>query len=79
MNKMSWLLVPLQYLFSTWRAEKAMAEAFAAAESPKHRSLLKRAQRYQEEVESLQVRFPDVTNKVDGIRQRDALRASGNS
>ncbi len=71
---MAWILVPLQYLFLIWRAEKLLAETQKSANSPAHRNKLAKAQEAVVKVEILQKRFPSVTDWVDVRRRRDALR-----
>ena len=71
---MAWILVPLQYLFLIWRAEKLLAETQKSANYPAHRNKLAKAQEAVVKVEILQKRFPSVTDWVDVRRRRDALR-----
>lgn len=73
---MSWLLVPLQYLFAYWRAERLLAIAGRSAGQPaRHSRYLSRAQGAVREVELLQMRFPAVTSWIDAKRRRSALEA----
>ncbi len=62
---MAWILVPLQYLMCMWRAEKAIADALQAAGTAKHRGKIAAAAKKVEHVETLQMRFPNVTEWVD--------------
>ena len=71
---MAWILVPLQYLFLIWRAEKLLAETQKSANLPAHRAKLAKSQEAVVKVEILQKRFPAVTDWVDVRRRRDALR-----
>src|SRR3546814_2347294 len=62
---MAWLLVPLQYLFVVWRAQRYIAKASAAAGTRKHAPYLKKATKAVIAAEILQRRFPHVTNWID--------------
>lgn len=72
------LLVPLQYLYLSWRAERLTARAADAGKAGRgraHVSLMRRAETAIARVETLQVRFPSVTDWVDERRRRGAMRA----
>jgi hypothetical protein len=71
---MSWLLVPLQYLFLIWRAQTYTAKAAAAAGTRKHEKYLLKATEATLSAEVLQRRFPEVTNSIDIRRNQEALR-----
>ncbi|AXK44102.1 hypothetical protein [Erythrobacter aureus] len=71
---MSWILVPLQYLYLIWRAQANIAKANAAAGKPNHNRLLKKAVKAINACESMQVQFPEVTNRIDIARNEEALR-----
>lgn len=71
---MAWLLVPLQYLFVVWRAQRYIAKASAAAGTRKHAPYLKKATKAVIAAEILQRRFPHVTNWIDIRRNEEALR-----
>lgn len=66
------ILVPLQYLYFFWLAEKKIARAYASG--PGHTKAICRAERAVVQVEDLQQRFPAVTDWIDDRRQRDAIR-----
>jgi hypothetical protein len=70
---LSRLLVPLQYLYLCWRAEK-LAEK-AGTVGPGHVRAMERAEAAAAGVETLQIRFQEVTDWVDAKRHRDAMRA----
>ncbi len=70
---LSRLLVPLQYLYLCWRTEQLAAKA--GRMGPGHARAMQRAEAAAEGVETLQIRFPQVTDWVDARRHRDALRA----
>lgn len=72
---MAWFLVPLQYLFSTWKAESLIARAASAKKGATHRQQLYKAEAAVLAVEVLQRRFPKVTDAIDARRRRYALRA----
>src|SRR3546814_21141486 len=55
---MAWLLVPLQYLFVVWRAQRYIAKASAAAGTRKHAPYLKKATKAVIAAEILKSRFP---------------------
>lgn len=72
------LLVPLQYLYLTWRAESLTVKAGKAGKAGRdraHVSLMRRAENAIARVETLQVRFPSVTDWVDERSRRGAMRA----
>lgn len=71
------ILVPLQYLYLFWFAEKMIARANASG--PGHEKEIRRAERAVVAVEDLQQRFPDVTDWIDDRRQRDAIRKRNRS
>ena len=71
---MSWLLVPLQYLFVIWRAQTYIVKAAAAAGTRKHNGYLKKAAAATLAAETMQRRFPAVTNWIDIRRNQEALR-----
>ena len=66
------ILVPLQYLYLFWFAEKMIARAYKSG--PGHVKAIRRAERAVVQVEDLQQRFPEVTDWIDDRRQRDAIR-----
>jgi len=71
------ILVPLQYLYFFWLAEKKIALAYKSG--PGHLKALRRAERAVVQVEDLQQRFPEVTDWIDDRRQRDAIRNRASS
>lgn len=71
---MSYLLVPLQYLFLIFRAQQFIAKASNAAGTTRHERYLKKAAAATLEAEKLQRRFPNVTNWIDIRRNQEALR-----
>jgi hypothetical protein len=71
---MAWLLVPLQYLFIIWRAQRFIAKATAAAGTRGHAGYLNKAAKAVIAAEVLQRRFPRVTNWIDIRRNEEALR-----
>lgn len=71
---MAWILVPLQYLFLIWRAQKFTRKAEAAAGSRKHNAYLRKAVAATMACEKMQEQFPSVTNWIDIRRNEEALR-----
>lgn len=70
---LSRLLVPLQYLYLCWRAERLVAKA--GVKGAGHPRAMARAEAAAAGVETLQIRFRHVTDWVDARRQRDAMRS----
>jgi len=70
---LAWLIVPLQYLFMRWRAENLLGRAQKAT-GFQHGRLLNRSRKAVEEVEKMQLRFPGVTERLDNVTRRNALR-----
>lgn len=71
---MAWLLVPLQYLFIIWRAQRFISKASTAAGTRRHAAYLSRAAKAVIAAEVLQRRFPQITNWIDIRRNEEALR-----
>lgn len=73
---MSWILVPLQYLFLLWKAEKELGKAAAKAEPGAHARAVRRSMSAVERVETMQMRFPAVTDRIDTVRRRNLMQES---
>jgi hypothetical protein len=73
---MSWILVPLQYMFLRWKAEKLQAKASSSKEAHVHARALRGAMKATEAVELMQARFPKVTDRIDEMRRRDLIQES---
>lgn len=71
---MSWILVPLQYLFLIWRAKRYMALAERHGAGPKHARYIKKAVDATVDCEAMQIRFPAVTHWIDLRRTEEAFR-----
>lgn len=67
------ILVPLQYLYLCWRAEKLAIKA--GRKGPGHVRAMARAEAASASVETLQIRFREITYKIDN-RRRNALARS---
>lgn len=73
---MSWILVPLQYLFLRWKAEKELQKAAAEKNPGAHARAVRRSMAATVSVELMQSRFPAVTDRIDAIRNRDVIQES---
>jgi hypothetical protein len=73
---MHWMLVPLQYLFLRWKAEKELQKAKTEKNPGAHARAVRRSMAATVRVELMQMRFPDVTDRIDTIRNRDVVQES---
>lgn len=71
---MTWLFVPLHYLYLIWRAKSLTEQADAAFAKPSHAKLLQKAAKATLKCEKMQIRFPDITTRIDIKRQTNAMR-----
>lgn len=76
MSLLSWSLVPLQYLFLRWKAEKELHKAATEKRPGAHARAVRRSMAATIRVEVMQMRFPKVTDRIDEMRHRDMVQES---
>ncbi len=73
---MSWILVPLQYLFLRWQADRLLQKTAAEKNPGAHSRAVRRSLRAVEKVEIMQMRFPAVTDRLDEMRRKEEIQES---